>query len=215
MSSGSPAIIPITPVYASAFVLRCHELVGLGYRLLTPAHLSELEEENITGMVRRAMEAVLDAPDRPEWATLLMPVEEQPENVHGRTGRRRPRIDICITCINPRPATHFRFEAKRLHDTRSLTAYLGEDGMLAMLTGYYGDLRLSGMIGYVQRGSCEDWSDRLKTRISADPAKYYAESPVQFTDLQFSICSPVFCSRHRCGDPHVQRQIAHTLLLCA
>ncbi len=215
MTSGSPSSIPITPVYASAFVLRCHELVGLGYTRLTSSHLNALEEEDMTGKLRRAMEAALDAPDRPEWATLLMVVEEQRENVHGKTGKRRPRIDICITCINPRPATHFRFEAKRLRDGRSLTEYLGETGMLALLTGYYGDLKFSAMIGYVQRDTCDEWAAQIKKRILASPAMYHAEQPVRFDDLQLTICSPVFCSRHRCGDPHIRRQIAHTLLLCA
>lgn len=215
MTGDAPSGISIVPLYANAFVLRCHELLGIGYGRLESASLQTLEEEVKTGRLRGEMEAALDEPSRPEWATQLTVVEEQPENVREATGKRRPCIDICIKCINPRPSTSFRFEAKRLRDTHSMGKYLGTDGMLALLTGHYGDLQFSGMIGYVQTGDCAGWAVKIKERITEKPARYHAETPVVFDDLSIAICVPVFCSRHRCGTPHLPRRIAHTLLLCA
>ncbi len=126
MTGGHGTSTVIFDVYEEAFVRRSHELVGMGYRRLIPQSLAALDETAITGHLCDAMEAALDATDRPNWATQFTTVDDQPESVRGRTGKRRPRTDVCVRCINPRPARRFRFEAKRLHADRSLL--MSEDG---------------------------------------------------------------------------------------
>lgn len=214
MTGGHGPNIVIFDVYEAAFVRRCHDLVMLGYRRLTPASLASLDETAITGHLCDAMNAALDADDRPAWATQFTPVDDQPESVRGTTGKRRPRTDVCVRCIDPRPERRFRFEAKRLNADQSLRNYLGGDGMLALITGHYGDLPHAGMIGYVQIETCSVWSGRIKAAITNDPATYHAVLPVEFADLALSGAEAPFCSSHEYGQSRARKRITHTLLQC-
>lgn len=200
-------------VYEDALVRRSHELVALGHARLMSSELAALEETDITAKLCDAMNDALDAHDAPEWADVLTVVDDQPESVANRTGKRRPRTDVCVRCINPRPEHRFRFEAKRLNVRASLRAYLGDTGMLALLRGYYGDLSHAGMIGYVQADTPGVWSDRIKEGLRAAPRKYDVVEPVEFVSMGIGVPEPVFCSEHRIAD--CGKRITHTLLLCA
>jgi hypothetical protein len=215
MTGGLSSEVTFFGTYEQAFVRRSHELLGLGYRRLDPGSLASLDETAITGHLCDAMETALDASDRPDWATQFTTIDDQPECVGGKTGKRRPRADVCVRCINPRPARRFRFEAKRLNSSRSLTEYLGDDGMLALLAGHYGDLPHAGMIGYVQTDTCPTWSGKIKAAITAEPSRYFATVPVQFADLGIAISETIFQSGHEHGSPPVRKRITHTLLQCS
>jgi hypothetical protein len=201
--------------YRAAFVRNSHELVLRGHARLVVAQLSGLEETEVTGKLCDAMEEVLDSVDAPAWATTVTVVDDQPESVDGKTGKRRPRTDVCVRCVNPRPAQRFRFEAKRLHDARSLNAYLGNDGMMALVTGYYGDLPHAGMIGYVQTETCATWASKLKDKMRAAPRAYDVAEPVTFSALAIGAPARVFCSEHMRDGASERKRITHTLLLCA
>lgn len=161
------------------------------------------------------MEAALDASDRPAWTKHFTTIDDRPESVHGKTGKRRPRVDVCVSCIYPRPTRRFRFEAKRLNASASLSRYLGEDGMLALITGHYGDLPRAGMIGYVQTDTCSVWGEQIKAAIVADPMYYCAARPVEFVEMGFALSEAVFQSAHEHGSPAVSKRITHTLLQCS
>ena len=215
MNSHDDARIPLEPNYEDAFVRHAHQLVGLGHARLVPVDLATLDEPAITGHLVDAMEAALDAPDRPDWATHLTTIDDQPLSVGGATGNRRPRVDVTVRCTNLRPAISYRFEAKRLHSDRSLTEYLGEEGLLSLVTAYYGDIRRAGMLGYVQSETCSAWSARIKNAITDDPSRYHARTPVRFPSLAVSLPEPPFSSEHEYGQPLQERTITHTLLACA
>ncbi len=212
MTNGIPDPILFADVYQEPFIRRSHELVAMGHKRLVRKQLADMEETVITGMLCDAMEAALDASDAPDWATHVTTVDDQPESVDNKTGKRRPRTDICVRCINPRPASRFRFEAKRLQDSQSIGKYLGKEGMLALIEGHYGNLPYAGMIGYVQCESCAIWTARIKAAMEKDPKSHYAKSPIQFTPLLASDPEGTFVSRH---DHRGPRTISHTLLLCA
>lgn len=203
-------------VYEDALVRRSHELLAMGHARLVPSDLVTMEETDITGKLCDSMNRVLDAEDAPEWATILTVVDDQPESVRFRTGKRRPRTDVCVRCINPRPEHRFRFEAKRLNERASLAAYLGDDGMLALLRGYYGELPYGGMIGFVQSDTPAEWSVRVKQALREAPRKYDVVEPVEFVALGVNAPEPVFWSNHHgAGAEEGSRRITHTLLLCA
>ncbi|HYK00609.1 MAG TPA: hypothetical protein VE974_02555 [Thermoanaerobaculia bacterium] len=211
----TPPPLSFGSVYEDALARRSHELLGLGHARLVPADLAALEETEITGKLCDAMNEVLDSPDAPEWATIVTVVDDQPESVGGRTGKRRPRTDVCVRCTSPRPEHRFRFEAKRLLNTGSVAAYLGEDGMLALVRGYYGALRHGGMIGYVQAGTEREWANRIQTALQETPRAYDVVEPVAFVPLGVSVPEPVFCSEHHRSPPPGLTRITHTLLRCA
>jgi hypothetical protein len=178
--------------------------------------MANLEEPDITGKLCDAMEAVLDADDGPEWASIFTVVDDQPESVAGKLGKRRPRTDVCVRCVNPRPAQRFRFEAKRLHNnSTALSAYLGSEGMLALVSGYYGEQPYAGMIGYVQIDTCAGWTEKIKGRIEQMPAAYHVVEPVSFVELEVKAQDPIFCSEHLEVNNGWRTRITHTLLLCA
>lgn len=202
---------PITDVYHEAFTRHCHELLAMGHQRLTGHPLANLEETAITGMLCDQMNNVTDAPDRPDWANHVTVIDDQPESVRGKTGKRRPRTDICVSCTQRRPRSLFRFEAKRLNNAASVTTYLGDNGMCAMITGHYGNLPVAGMIGYVQTDSCTAWTTKIKAAIQADPPRYHAVTPLTFTNVSAQMPHPVFSSRHAYKG---QQTITHTLLPC-
>lgn len=187
----------------------------VGHDRLNPKTLADMDEPAITGMLCDSMEAFLDSPARPDWSIHFTTVDDQPESVDGKTGKRRPRTDICIRSTDnralARPASRFRFEAKRLSQTYPVAEYLGEKGMLALITGYYGNLPFTGMIGYVQSETCATWADRIKAAITKNPKTYHATTPPQFPLLHKDIPNSPFLSSHNHKGP---KSISHTLLLC-
>lgn len=201
-------------VYENALIRRSHELVALGHVRLAPSDLAGLEETDITGKLCVAMNAVLDGSDAPPWATIVTVVDEQPESVRDKTGKCRPRTDVCVRCTNPRPEHRFRFEAKRLNRSAALSIYLGDDGLLALVHSYYGDLPYAGMIGYVQTDTPNKWSERIKEAMRTAPRKYDIVEPVEFPLLGIGVPEPVFCSEHGTNN-ETGKRITHTLLLCA
>jgi len=201
-------------VYEDALIRRSHELVALGYVRLVPSELAGLEETDITGKLCDAMNAVLDGSDAPPWAIVMTVVDDQPESVRDKTGKHRPRTDVCVRCTNPRPEHRFRFEAKRLNEKASLAVYLGNDGLLALTRGYYGELPYAGMIGYVQTETTPEWSDRIRDALRAAPRKYDVAEPITFPLLGIGVPEPVFCSEH-VTNAEAGKRITHTLLLCA
>lgn len=202
-------------VYDDAFVRRSHELISIGHKRLVTSDLVALEETDITGKLCDAMNAALDAENAPAWATVLTVVDDQPESVRKKTGKRRPRTDVCVRCINPRPEHRFRFEAKRLNAKAALAIYLGDTGMLALIQNYYGELRYAGMIGYVQVDTPAEWSARIRKAITDNPGKYHAVEPVAFTALGMGVPEPIFASHHMVPGSESDKRITHTLLLCA
>jgi hypothetical protein len=201
--------------YPKAFIRRCHELVGRGYARLDRWGLAATEEPAITGMLVDEIRAVIDDPEEDDWVRNFEPKDDEPVTVPGKVGKARPRIDITVVCVQSTPRNTFRFEAKRLHDAASLAQYLGTEGLLALLTGYYGNLRFAGMLGYVQGGVCDDWSVAIQQRIAATPPKYFAVEPVRFEDMGAGACFRSFGTLHATGSPKVERHVSHLLLLCA
>jgi hypothetical protein len=213
MTSGRESL-SLGGVYEDALIRRSHQLVALGHGRLIPSDLEGLEEPDITGRLCDAMNAVLDAWDAPDWAAFVTVVDDQLESVSGKTGKRRPRTDVCVRCTNPRPEHRFRFEAKRLNNNAALQKYLGGEGMLALVHGYYGDLPHAGMIGYVQTATCDEWSERIKTALREDPRSYDVVEPVTFEPLGVSVPEPVFLSSHITTPGGGGRHISHTFLRC-
>lgn len=215
MTLSSVPTVSFSDLYVERLIRRSHELLALGHARLLPEDLATREETDITGKLCDAMNAVLDGDDAPEWATVLTVIDDQPESVGDKTGKRRPRTDVCVRCINPRPEQRFRFEAKRLNNGAALRAYLGDDGMLAFIRGYYGDVPYAGMIGYVQADTCERWGDRIRDTLRAEPASYDVVEPVAFEAVGVNVPEPVFSSEHHVNAAASAKHITHTLLVCA
>ena len=158
--------------FRRVFRKRVHQLLKLGYDLLTPADYCGEEEETITGFLVKAIEEVLDCPTE-DWMGFFS-VHEDPR-VHDRLrkGKRRRRVDMRVDSSLSRPRTRFSFEAKRLGKAHPVSKYLGDKGMGCILTGAYaGDDDEAGMLGYVQSGTLQQWADKIRSKLETDPSCY-------------------------------------------
>jgi hypothetical protein len=148
--------------YRLAFFRKCCKLIGLGYARLKPESLCLAEETEITGELVRAIAAALESDDHPSWMRFFFVADDPPQNVGGRLGRRRLRVDLEFIESRVTPRNRFRCEAKRLYRSGSVSEYLGSEGLGMFLTGAYSSSEdESGLIGYVQTGSVSEWLDRI------------------------------------------------------
>ncbi len=203
------------PHYWQAFRQNCHELLAMGYERLDPPSFCDTEEPAITGELVRSMKEVQELEDVPDWVIPLAVADDPPQNVEGRLGKKRRRIDIEFERGQRGPRPRFRFEAKRLHDSPSLRAYLGRDGLQLFVQGVYApDDHEAGMLGYVQTETPTSWSRKLGQRLSSNSGAYRIPHDghlqrVQLTDRIMNSHR----SKHNRPSPNGPITIFHTFLL--
>jgi hypothetical protein len=158
-------------IYRPAFVRNCFILLLRGYARLTPHNLQTAQEPHITGEIVRGIREVLEAENAEPWMHDFDVRDDPPQNIAGRFGTRRPRIDIeFLRVLRGRP--HFHMEAKRLYRTGSINEYFGDEGLGMFVAGIYAAGEPSaGMIGYVQTKNNADWLDRLTTGFARRAAQ--------------------------------------------
>ena len=151
-------------IYRQAFVRNCFNLLLQGYARLTPDDLKNAEEPHITGEIIRSISDVLEADNAESWMQNFDVLDDPPQNIAGRFGKRRPRIDIEFVLVLRGPRPRFHIEAKRLYHTGSVNDYFGKDGLEMFITGVYAARETSaGMLGYVQTEDNNSWMRRLTT----------------------------------------------------
>lgn len=162
-----------TILYRLAFIRSCHILVLRGYEVIKGEDLSREEETSITGELVRGVREVLEGEEAEGWMQLFDVYDDPPQNVVGRLGRGRPRVDIEFVRLSgrgKRPRLHI--EAKRLYRSDSVKEYFGADGMGCFIVGRYAaDENAGGMLGYVQTDTALKWSDRLRTGFTEKTEK--------------------------------------------
>ena len=201
--------------YTEAFVRRVHELVGKGYAKLKPSEFCCSAEEDITGELVRAIEALLDDIAAPQW-TRWFSVHEDPR-IHDaeRKGKRRLRLDIRIDSSQELPRSRMRFEAKRLGQGHGVSVYLGTDGIHCFLDGRYArEDRCAGMLGYVQKGRADEWAAGIEQAMKADSAKLHLRSSGGWRSVRLvANLSSTYRSGHDRPSVGQPIEIFHTLLL--
>lgn len=159
-------------VYRERFLRSVHHLIGRGFQSLEDYELSSQEEPVITGMLTAAIEAFLDDPASPAWTERYFVQDEHHLSDGDRQGKSRLRVDIELTSSGHRPRPRFQIEAKRLRQSvnSSLAAYFGDDGLGCFLQGKYAQGHpWAGMMGYVQSGTGQSWSNRIRARLAERP----------------------------------------------
>ncbi len=157
--------------------LRGHaiELLRLGHASLPSASLAKSEEEDITGKLKEAIEAIIEtASHAPAWVDRYTVYDEEKPTGTRKLGKKRPRIDITIKQTWKLRESHprFRFEAKRLKSDRRVSAYFGQEGIGCFLRGRYPLTHPeAGMVGYVQAGSLEEWQKRLGNYVNRNGSR--------------------------------------------
>ena len=154
-------------LYRLAFIQNCFTLVVRSHHNLARVPLRTAEEPHITGELVRTARNMLESEDAEPWMEHIEVLDDPPQNVSARYGKKRPRIDIEFvrTMYGRRP--RFHIEAKRLHRSDSVNEYFGADGLQMFVTGTYApEWPSAGMIGYVQSDNCSAWQSRLAEGFS-------------------------------------------------
>jgi len=162
------------------FVRRAHELLEAGYRRMNSDY-NALEEQEITGELALEIENVLREKTIP-WQRPWSVHEEAPENQEHlpvatrRKGKKRKRPDIKLRYSGQREILYLRFEAKLLTDSGAYQDLIGSDpekhALARFLHRRYGRSDpAGGLLGYVQIGSEQEHSDRVKEAF-ADAKRY-------------------------------------------
>ncbi len=202
------------PEFQTSFVTHTHCLVRMGYERLDVRSFADRQEEEITGELTRAMQSALQDPRSPRWAKNFWVHEETRVHGHGRLGKRRFRIDIEIMRHGLAERPRFRFEAKRLHDASSRSAYLGNDGLGCYLDGRYAsDDEIAGMLGYVQEGTVAAYGESLAAALKADREAYRVTERGEWTEFQVVKMLSTFRSIHKRSRPLPDIVVLHSLLL--
>ena len=184
-------------VYAAEFRGHAIMLIWLGYRRLDAPALAKAEEDEITGALVEQMEFVGEDPASPEWVQQCEVHEQTRQNVEGKSGKRRPIIDIEVRHHHRGPRRRLRFEAKRLGHGNTIGGYLGEEGLTAFVMGYYPTTHgEAAMLGYVQEKTCAEWSALLAQELSDGSSKHQVRADGQLHPFNVESAMPAFCSGH-------------------
>jgi len=159
----------------ASFVEHVHTIVANGYALLDPVKLAKEHEPVITGDLAKRMTEFAEDPGGPDWARHYEIHDDPPQNVAGRRGKHRPRVDLEIVLVSGQSGNRprFQFEAKRLYRDTSVGDYVGKKGLGMILEGTYAhEHHNAGMLGYVQSRSAKEWADEIGAKLNSDKRKY-------------------------------------------
>ena len=149
-------------IYRQAFVRHCLVLILRGYAKLKPSDLRAAEEPHITGEIVRCVREALEAHDAELWMQDFEILDDPPQNIGGKFGKNRPRIDIEFVRAVRGPRPRFHIEAKRLYRSGSVNDYFGITGLDMFVVGTYAAKEtFAGMLGYVQTEDSRAWLNRL------------------------------------------------------
>jgi hypothetical protein len=149
-------------LYRLAFVENCFALVVRAYSVIDTRSFKSAEEPDITGELVRLAKTLIESNEAEPWLDHIEVLDDPPQTLVGRLGKRRPRIDIEIVRTGRGKLPRFHIEAKRLYRTDSVSEYLGPSGPQMFIRGEYaGSWPSAGMLGYVQSEGCTSWLRRL------------------------------------------------------
>lgn len=199
----SAGVLFLHKVYAEELRVHAVTFIWLGYRRLDAASLALAEEDDITGELVREMKVVALNPSSPAWVDHYEIHEQVPQNVGGKRGKRRPKMDIEFERHDRGPRPRLCFEAKRLGRGATLGSYLGDEGLGAFLCGYYPTTHgEGGMLGYVQNTADKDWATKLGDELMQGHKKYRVVDGGELKMIDVIPEMPFFRSGHTDENGH-------------
>lgn len=206
-----------TPAYRRSFIHHVCHLVARGYGSLDRRSISNKAEPAITGKLVDGIRGFLDSPTAPSWVGHYFVSDEHNISDEKREGKHRVRVDIEIESSRRRPRPRFQFEAKRLRrdDSKSVSSYLGKDGLGCFLTGRYaGGEEVAGMLGYVQSDTVSAWAGQIHEKLCEQRGHYQLTASCR--GLQRDRPEPALEASYRSSHYRQKSdiEIYHIFLLC-
>ncbi len=167
MKSHSKGIAPYkADAYHNAFVTHVHILLWMGYSRLKRSTLPNSDEPEISGLICKNIDAIIDDVESPDWVYDYEIYDDPPVHDPQRQGKHRRRVDLKLQSHRSHPRLRFCFEAKSLRTSNSVSEYLGEDGLGRFLDGSYSsDQAIGGMLAYVQTDDCDGWCSKIAAKL--------------------------------------------------
>jgi hypothetical protein len=154
-------------LYRAAFARNCLALLVRAHDRLAWAQLSNAQEPDITGELIREAQEIIESDQAEAWTDYIEIKDDPPQNVFGRLGKRRPRIDFEFVQLSKGRRPRFHIEAKRLYRSDSVNEYFGSGGLSMFVDATYAaDWPSAGMLGYVQSDTCSAWLSRLEAGLN-------------------------------------------------
>lgn len=154
-------------LYRLAFAKNCFVLVVRAYGGLDTRDLGTAEEPHITGELVRLARMLIESDEAEPWMEHMEVLDDPPQALAGRHGKKRPRIDIEVVRTGRGRRPRFHIEAKRLYRGDSVNEYFGLSGLRMFINGAYaGGWPSAGMLGYVQSDTWAVWLRRLASGIA-------------------------------------------------
>jgi hypothetical protein len=155
-------------LYRSAFIRNCMTIISRSHLRLNRASLKTAEEPHITGEIVNSARQIVESELAEPWMEHLEIFDDPPQNLAGRYGKSRQRIDIEFVQTMRGQRPRFHVEAKRLYRSDSVNEYFGAAGLQMFVDGSYAAEWFSaGMIGYVQSDNCSIWLSRLASGFTS------------------------------------------------
>lgn len=203
------------PAYYNCLLLHAHVILHMGYKRLDSCEFSTAEEEDITGVLSDAMTDALASPESPAWRFFYTVHEEPRVRNKKRRGKRRLRLDIQVEYTGEaRP--RFSFEAKRLRasDPKSISKYLGEEGLGCFILGLYArESDEVGMLAYVQSDDHEQWASSIRAGLHTHVQKCEWKTEDGWVSVQIAEgLTTTFKSSHARSSLNKGLTVYHTLL---
>jgi hypothetical protein len=203
--------------YVASFCRDALFLIVAGYERLVACDTdySDTAEEHITGEISQQTEEYINRQDSPDWTKYYVVQEERRENVRGRKGKNRPRVDIAFVLAGRRPQRWMRFEAKRLgRPGFTVGKYLGKEGLGEFIAGNYAaDDDTAGMLGYVQSDNCDYWAREISETIEKKKQEVGLIERDQWQKAHFEYVDHCYKTRH--NRPRIKRELLVYHLLLA
>ena len=155
-------------LYRAAFARNCLTLLVRARERLAASSLRDSEEPHITGELIREAQEIVESEQAEDWMESLEIKDDPPQNVPGRFGKKRPRIDFEFVLVSRGRRPRFHIEAKRLYRADSVNEYFGSGGLAMFVDAIYAsDWPSAGMLGYVQADDNEAWHSRLQKGLKS------------------------------------------------
>jgi hypothetical protein len=165
-------------LYRIAFARNCMALLVRAQRRMTPSALRIAEEPHITGEIIRKAQEIVESEQAEAWMDHIEIKDDPPQNVGGRFGKKRPRIDFEFVQVGRGRRPRFHIEAKRLYRSDSVNEYFGPGGLLMFIESTYAaEWPSAAMLGYVQSDDCAVWLNRLDQGIRSRLIPLRVSSP--------------------------------------
>jgi len=176
---------------------------------------SNTAEEHITGELTQQTEQYINRQDSPYWTKDYVVQEERRENVRGRKGKHRPRVDIAFVGTDRKPRRFMRFEAKRLRKPGfTVGKYIGKEGLGEFIVGNYAaDDDTAGMLGYVQSDDCDYWAREISVTLEKKKRDIGLIEGDQWQKAHFDDVDHCYKTRH--NRPRIERELLVYHLLLA